>query len=266
MEFLRFGSSIPGSYWGCCAGDIVQNFKVDPDAKASIQLVNGDGGQPQLIDGKFSFVGGTYRDIFKNRIRIGTFNLQDMPNHFFIAVLTHSQIATKGSIGHKWLEILKEEGFEFIRTVDNSVYTGNEVVKEVGEKSDVSSHPNYVFALFRNIGKGRIEDQFTPPKAWTDLPVVVKEVNDVLTSEAKAEMQASQETYALERWNAGKTVFVNEATLEKNGVPVTYAGIRSEDKQELKSVREARNKAKADRAKAAGTPDKVADPFAIDVV
>ena len=44
MEFLRFGSSIPGGYWGCCACCIIQNFKFDPKAKASIQLVSGDSG------------------------------------------------------------------------------------------------------------------------------------------------------------------------------------------------------------------------------
>src|SRR3546814_8591595 len=51
MEFLRFGSSIPGGYWGCCAFDIAQCFKQNPDDKASISVVNGDGGFP-MMDGK----------------------------------------------------------------------------------------------------------------------------------------------------------------------------------------------------------------------
>lgn len=269
MEFLRFGSSIPGSYWGCCAGDIIQNFKVDPDDKASIQVVNGDSGQPQMTGNNFTFVGQTYREIFKNRIRFGTFNLKDMPNHFFFAVLTHSQIATKGSIGWKWLQILKEEGFEFIRTVDNSVYTGPEIITSLSEKPKKSPHPNYIFGLFRNIGQGRIVDQFTPPQAWLDLDGGVKGLIDVVPKTKAASVQKAQEEYALNRWNGGKTVFLNEAELEKNGVPIWYAGTRSESPQELKSVRQTRMKAKEQRAAktaAAGAPSVAADPFAVDVV
>src|SRR3546814_3229716 len=118
MEFLRFGSSIPGSYWGCCAVDIIQDFKQPPDGKASIQVVDGDGGNP--LRGKF--FGPTWKDIFLQRLRIGTFADRNMPNHGFLAILTDWQIKSKP--GSDWLKILKEQGFEFIRTVDNSVYSG----------------------------------------------------------------------------------------------------------------------------------------------
>src|SRR3546814_7262228 len=70
MEFLRFGSSIPGGYCGCCAFDIAQCFKQNPDDKASISVVNGDGGFP-MMDGKgVLFLGPTWHDIFKQRLRI----------------------------------------------------------------------------------------------------------------------------------------------------------------------------------------------------
>lgn len=160
MEFNRFGSTIPGSYWGCCACDIIQNFKVDPDEKASIELVSGDGGGSL---GKYA--GPTYRDIFWQRIRFGTFDSRDMPNHAFIAILTDSQMS--GGVGAKWLAILKEAGFEYIRSVSNSVYQGASLL---GNAAPSDGSRNNIFMLVRNIGIGSIKDQFTPPKAWTDLP------------------------------------------------------------------------------------------------
>src|SRR3546814_13783293 len=107
MEFLRFGSSIPGGYWGCCAFDIAQCFKQNPDDKASISVVNGDGGFP-MMDGKgVLFLGPTWHDIFKQRLRINTFDTKDKPNHGFLVVLTDWQL--KNEPGKSWLKILKEE-------------------------------------------------------------------------------------------------------------------------------------------------------------
>lgn len=165
MEFTRFGSTIPGSYWGCCACDVIQNFKVDPDQKAAIELVSGDGGGPLG-----PYAGPTYRDIFWQRIRFGTFDTRDMPNHAFIAILTDSQI--NGGVGKKWLEILKEAGFEFIRSVSNSVYQGQSLLGG-GEPSNGSL--NHIFMLVRNIGAGAAVNPFIPPKAWQNLESVVPE-------------------------------------------------------------------------------------------
>lgn len=224
MEFLRFGSSIPGGYWGCCAVCIIQNFKMDPDTKASIQIVSGDSGTPILDKaGKELFVGPTYRDIFNTRIRIGTFGQNDMPNHVFLAVLTQEQI--DGAHGKKWMAILKEAGFEFIRTTDNSVYTGANVL------TSVSPHPNHIFGLFRNIGGSAIKDPFTPPKAWTDLP-----------EQTKTQMEI---------WKEGKTVLMTEADLVAAKAPVIMAGLRSKFPPQEKAV----------RTKALGLTEK-ADPFA----
>lgn len=237
MEFLRFGSSIPGSYWGCCAVCIAQNFKVDPDEKASIELVNGDGGNPIVKGGKVQFLGKTYREIFESRLRIATFNSTDKPNHVFLAVLTSDQISYPGSVGHKWLQILKENGFEFIRTTDNSVYSGKEVISAPGEQK-CSPHENYIFGLFRNIGHGAVKDPYTPPKAWTDLEQVVPEVWQGITD--GEELNVVVQEKQLELWNASKpaTMYTEEELVEA-GVPVTLAGRRSKQPQQLKSLRKA---------------------------
>jgi hypothetical protein len=134
VEFLRFGSSIPGSYWGCCACCIIQNFTVEPDGPASIELVEGDGGTPL---GRFA--GKTYHEVFRQRLRYGTFSAKDMPNHAFIAILSKTQLGS--AIGKKWLAILKAEGFEFLRTVNNSVWNVE----------------NYIFILVRNVGPNAVK-------------------------------------------------------------------------------------------------------------
>lgn len=231
MEFLRFGSSIPGAYWGCCAVCIIQNFKFDPDQKSSIELVDGDGGCPILRGGKSQFAGPTYLDIFKQRLRIGTFSSRDMPNHVFLAVLTQEQIS--GGHGKKWLKILKEHGFEFLRTTDNSVYTGD---KLKGTGYDTSSHPNYIFGLFRNIGEGAIDDPFTPPKEWTDLPSVVPEFWD---HSDKAELAHEQQEAQLKLWNdLGPAKFLTEEEVLAAGAPVIMAGRRSQWPQQPKNIRQ----------------------------
>jgi hypothetical protein len=174
--------------------------------------------------------GPTYRDIFNARIRIGTFSEADMPNHFFLAVLTSSQIS--GPIGKKWLAILKEAGFEFIRTVDNSVYTGPSLS---GTKS---SHPNYVFGLFRNIGNAAIADPFAPPKEWTDLP-----------EQTKTQTEIWEET--------SPTKLITESEAVAAGATIIMAGKRSQYPQEPKTSRDAKE------AAAGKKPAPAASPFAM---
>lgn len=236
LEFLRFGSSIPGSYWGCCACDIIQNFKVDPDAKASIEIVGGDGGQA-VGD---VFAGPTYRDIFHQRLRFGTFGSADMPNHCFIAILTEWQIAS--DLGKKWLAILKEAGFEFIRTVNNSVYSGAAMGTPT---TAVSNNDNHVFMLVRNIGSNALKDQFTPPKAWSALPDNGKiELIDVLVKAmgGTAGVDMTKTNHAADRkiWDKiGKAKLLTRAEVEKAGAPVMLAAKRSEFPQEKADSRDA---------------------------
>ncbi len=234
MEFLRFGSSIPGSYWGCCAMDIIQHFDSDPDEKASIQLVDGDGGNPITNSNGFMFAGPTYKDIFLQRLRYGTFGVGDMPNHGFLAILTHYQVNSE--TGKKWLKLLKENGFEFIRAVDNSVYSGSSTISTPGTGS-TSSHANYVFGLFRNIGNGALKDPYTPPSSWTDLPSSHPEVWEALGMDAVGLNERSQEAQLKSYNELPKGAFMTEEQLEKDGVPIFYAGLRSKNPQESKATR-----------------------------
>lgn len=239
MEFLRFGSSIPGGYWGCCAVCIIQNFKMMPTDKASIELVSGDGGGSL---GKWA--GPTYHDIFKQRIRIGTFSTSDMPNHAFFAVLTDSQI--NGTVGKAWLKILKEEGFEFLRTQDNSVYTGARLT------GSTSPHPNHIFALFRNITGSRIKDPLTPPKAWTDLPSVIPEAWELGDPTSRKTLTDAQSDVHRKHWkDTGPTKLLTMAEVEAAGAPVMMAGQRLPGAApELKSARDARKAVSAPKASA----------------
>lgn len=229
MEFLRFGSSIPGSYWGCCAADIIQNFKVDPDAKASIQLVEGDGGSPLLKGKEKAFVGMTYKEIFLQRLRFGTFEARDMPNHAFFVILSRNQL--NDVIGKKWLAILKAEGFEFIRKVNNSVWNVD----------------NYIFALIRNVGPNAVADQFTPPSAWTDLPDVVPEPWQSITNPAAYTAEIAKTQKPLYN-KLPKLTKYSESEIEAAGVPVIYAGKRVESaKQQTKQERAAAEALEAKR-------------------
>jgi len=250
MEFLRFGSSIPGGYWGCCAVCIIQNFKYDPSDKASIELLSGDGGCPMIgSDGGPKFAGPTYEDIFKTRLRIGTFSDSDMPNHVFLAVLTESQIS--GGVGKKWLSILKREGFEFIRTTDNSVYNGPDVDRKGGHP-----HRNYVFGLFRNIGYGRVTDPFKAPDAWTALDDPYK---GDMTPKNMGKVQRTL-------WDAlGKPKFLTEAQVREAGAPVTLAGRRLPGAApETKEVRDARTKQEQKaKGKKGNASLSAGDPFAV---
>jgi hypothetical protein len=217
MEFRRFGSNITGSYWGCCAICIIQNFKVDPDSPASIQMVHGDSGAS--IGGKYA--GKTYREMFSTLIRTGTFNTNDMPNHIFLASLTQSQL--RGDIGRKWLAILKENGFEFIRASDNSVSSGPNL--NDGDRTG-SHNPVYLFGLFRNIGSRAIANPFLPPKEWTDLASVIPEATMALNKfeESCVELANEQAIAHRKLWDASSTKFYTRDELEKEGVPVILSG------------------------------------------
>lgn len=249
IEFLRFGSSIPGAYWGCCDCCIIQNFKTDPDSPCSIQLVTGDSGGPIMHpEGGFKFAGKTEKEIFLQRLRYGTFSDRDMPNHVFFAVLTESQINI--GYGAKWLKILKEEGFEYLFSADNSVYSGENTITDPG-KNCSNSHLNHYFALIRNIGRGAASEdrQFTPPKAWDKLPDPYGGDMSFL----------NRQKVQLELFNKlPKDVFYTEKELIEAKVPITYAGVRSEFPQEDKTVRDTKMASK--RAKAESVPK--AAPFA----
>lgn len=238
MEFLRFGSSIPGSYWGCCAIDIIQNFKVDPDEKAAIEIVCGDS---NISHNKY--IGLTYREIFLQRLRFGTFGAGEMHNHAFIATLTDWQV--NSNPGKKWLKLLHETGFEFVRAVANSVHTGSNPLHK-GKVKDVdldeddcddddtgvnkwNGSLNYIFMLVRNTAQGAAKDPFQPPAAWkelrkdTDLPEVWKLLGD--TTKVSKDLRERQIEY-LEK--LPKPVFLTKSEIPTD-VPLWKAGRRPKD-------------------------------------
>lgn len=187
MEFLRFGGRIPGAGIGCCAIDVVQGFGSDPDAKASIQTVHGDSGTSLGC-----FLGMTNKEVFLARLRIGTFSREERPCRAFLCSITQNQLKTTS--GLKWLKILRENGFEFIRSVHNSVYGNYQ-----------PNHVNYIFGLFRNVGAAAVKDPFAPPEGWNELP----------------EPKSQQEI-----WDAGKETlkFYTEEEVRKAGVLPMLAG------------------------------------------
>lgn len=172
IECLRFGGRLGGIGIGCCGIDIIQGFNNDPDAEAYIPLTYGDALTSIPNGESVACYGPTNKDIFEAYLRTGTFDTQDMPNHAFLAAFSEDQLYS--SFGQKWLAILRENHFEFIRTIDNSVYSGDSLLGEQNEDEDEYgsnySHQVHIFGLFRNIGSGAIADPFTPPAAWTALP------------------------------------------------------------------------------------------------
>lgn len=216
IEILRFGSSIPGHYWGCCAADIIQCFNVDPAGPAAIEITSGDGGSPILSkEGKPQFFGKTNEEVFLQRLRRGTFGSGDMPNHAFFAIMTESQV--NGTNGKKWLAILKREGFEFVRTVCNSVYSGPSVLSKAKVSKTVGNNKNHIFALFRNIGNGAVGDPYQPPKAWSDMDEVAPELWSRIKDDTH-DIANKQREAQLELWkNLPPYTTYTQEELEKEG-------------------------------------------------
>lgn len=188
IECLRFAAERGGEGIGCCAIDLFQGFVNNPDGKAAVRLNHGDTGSPLTVykDGKAveAWLGPTNREIFLQYLRIGTFDTREMPNRMFLAAMTDEQL--ESDYGREWMRILKDNGFQFIAKVDNSVYSG----QDVGEPFDgeptycdcgcgmrmggEEAHPVYLFGLFRDIGTTRVGDPFKAPQFWEDLPTPTK--------------------------------------------------------------------------------------------
>lgn len=91
-----------------------------------------------------------------------------MPDHVFLAAFEEHQLECNEGLA--WLKLLKEHGFEFIRTVNNSVYNSYLDENRDDEDKDGWSHPVHIFGLFRNVSPAKIKDPRTPPQVWQDLP------------------------------------------------------------------------------------------------
>lgn len=160
-------------------------------------------------------------------------------------MLTESQIGYGNGLA--WLKVLKENGFEFIRAVDNSVYSGESLSGEDYYDEDCGSSINYLFGLFRNIGTGKIANPFQPPHAWTELEGGVQELGRTLSSGQATDLQESRDELHLKRWNEiGPVKFYRKEQLKEDGVPITMAGRRSEFPQEPEAIREQKQQAKGE--------------------
>lgn len=177
IEFMRFGGRVGGQGTGCCAFDIIQGFSTNPEAEAYAPLTHGDELTPICEKGEQLYLGRTNKEVFEGYLRIGTFDQTEMPNHGFLAILSEGQLS--GVYGKQWLKILKDNGFEFIRAVDNSVYSGTG--PDLPPEGTTADYPSivYLFGLFRNIGRGALKDPFKAPKAWEDLPAPERTVRDI---------------------------------------------------------------------------------------
>lgn len=266
MEFLRFGSAIPGAYWGCCAMDIIQNCKVSPDEKYAIALNNGDSGHPITNSkGEQLYYGKTYGEVFLSRMRNGTFSNRGYPDHAFLVTLTAWQI--KNNPGKQWMKLLEEAGFEFIRTVDNSVYSGASL-KSPGADS-ASSHENYLFGLFRNIGTGGVANQFKLPSGWKGK---IATPLDAMTKEEQKAMQVAAEIYHLEQYNSYKAATYTLEQLYAAGLTddnIHEAGFQmhnegDQSKARKQESRSMRAQFRPEFKPKAQTAVKKADPFAHD--
>lgn len=174
LECLRLGSRKGGAGMGCCAVDVFQNFNHDPDSKAGsegfVGIENGDTNTKimDLTANEQLGYGPTNKDVFLGYLRSGTFNQHDKMDKTFFAVLTKEQC--NSSTGKKWLKILKENGFEFVRAVNNSVYNGGSKPRAKDAAPTGHAHVNYIFGLFRNISESGVKDPFAPPAGWDKLP------------------------------------------------------------------------------------------------
>ena len=159
MEFIRYGARTGGRRIGCCAIDLLQGFDVDPDSEMLCPAKYGDTGDPILENGMQAYFGPTALDIFKQRLKVGTFDRSPMPSRMFIAAIAGKQLHATNT--RKWLRILKEHGFRWMTSADNSVY---------GEGSIV-----HVFVLIRDIS-----NRTTPfaPDAWTEIDAEPIEWNE----------------------------------------------------------------------------------------
>src|SRR3546814_18454651 len=96
-----------------------------------------------------------------------------------------SDVCSSDLPGKSWLKILKEEGFEFLRTVANSVYSGSSVIESATDGANKSYHKTYHFGLFRNIGMSYVGNPSQAPPEWMKLDQVVPKACKILTKAAR---------------------------------------------------------------------------------
>src|SRR3546814_10793353 len=79
-----------------------------------------------------------------------------------------------------------------------------------------SSHKNYLFGLFRNIGTGYVGNPYKAPTEWTKLEQVVPEAWQMLSKDEMKELNQKNQEHHLQRWHEiGKVKFLHEEDLDR---------------------------------------------------
>src|SRR3546814_4773975 len=88
-----------------------------------------------------------------------------------------------------------------------------------------SSHKNYLFGLFRNIGTGYVGNPYKAPTEWTKLEQVVPEAWQMLSKDEMKELNQKNQEHHLKRWHEiGKVKRSEEHTSELQSLMrISYA-------------------------------------------
>jgi hypothetical protein len=137
-------------FTACCGADVLYGFGVGPGVKDpnGISGYKSDG-MNYLRDAEGKQIPITFADKFR-----ADFEKQQRayPSRAYVAIVNTQQYEAHNQA---WPKLMKEMGFEFVRSWYNSVHAGN--------------GPLYMFVLCTD-GKGRSEVFTQPPKGWEDLP------------------------------------------------------------------------------------------------
>lgn len=159
IECLRLGARRGGQGIGCCAIDVFQGFSNDPSSiRPDLPFYNGDDMTPCLNGEGHVHMSGTNEEVFCAYLAHGSFTPYPEADHAFIATLTDEQL--ESDTGRAWLAILKREGFKWVASVNNSVYS--------------DYHVNHIFIMTRSVGADDYEyeaqDLLSPPPIWEQIP------------------------------------------------------------------------------------------------
>jgi hypothetical protein len=116
------------------------------------------------------YVSGTNEEVFLSYLVHGTFTEEPVQDHAFLAIITDEQL--NSDEGQEWMRILKREGFEWVGSTSNSVYS--------------EYHPNHIFLLIRTTGEyvdeAEKERLKRPPEGWETLPEPAKTPEELFYS------------------------------------------------------------------------------------
>jgi hypothetical protein len=149
----------------CCGASIITDFSIDPGDAQEYEMEQQDTQWGPVMKPKLDANGdripkATYGDQFVaslNGAMGRTLSNRGLyanyyKDHGVFAILSGKQIASKH--GKNWLKILKQAGFEHVRSWNNTVH---------GES------PNHLFMLCKHTSSVDVPEPTTPPKEWVAL-------------------------------------------------------------------------------------------------